>query len=86
MNSFDIDKKNFSLQFDEEKIKSSQPFIHEYEKLMAYYRCAIMEIETKFNVLNEEFSLANDRNHIESIKVRLKSMDSILEKLHHRSF
>ncbi len=26
------------------------------ESLMAYYRCAIMEVETKFNVLNEQFS------------------------------
>ena len=41
---------------------------HEYAKLMAYYRCAIMEIETKLNVLNEEFSLAHDRNPINSIK------------------
>lgn len=81
MNSFDIDKKNFSLQFDEEKIKSSQPFIHEYEKLMAYYRCAIMEIETKFNVLNEEFSLRYDRNPISSIKCRLKTPRSVIEKL-----
>ena len=24
--------------------------------LMAYYECAIMEIETKFRVLNQEFS------------------------------
>lgn len=28
--------------------------------LMVYYRCAMMEIETKFNVLNEEFSLEYD--------------------------
>ena len=37
-------------------------------ELMTYYRCAIMEIETKFNVLNEEFSLQYDRNPIEHIK------------------
>lgn len=52
-----------------------------YRKLMAYYQCAIYEIETKFRVLNEEFSLAHDRNPIENIKTRLKSMDSITEKL-----
>ena len=39
-----------------------------YNELMAYYRCAIMEVETKFKVLNEEFSLQYDRNPIESIK------------------
>lgn len=50
-------------------------------KLMAYYRCAIMEVETKFNVLDEEFSLQYDRNPIEGIKSRLKSTDSIIRKL-----
>ena len=52
-----------------------------YKKLMAYYQCAIYEIETKFRVLNEEFSLAHDRNPIENIKTRLKSIDSIVEKM-----
>lgn len=52
--------------------------------LMAYYSCAIMEIETKFKVLNEEFSLQYDRNPIETIKTRLKKPDSIAEKLHRR--
>ncbi|WP_278599865.1 GTP pyrophosphokinase [Clostridium tertium] len=50
-------------------------------ELMAYYRCAIMEVETKFNVLNEEFSLQYDRNPIENVKSRLKSTDSIIRKL-----
>lgn len=51
------------------------------ESLMAYYRCALMEVETKFRVLNEQFSLQYDRNPIESIKTRVKSMDSILGKV-----
>ena len=54
-------------------------------KLMAYYRCAMMEIETKFNVLNEEFSLQYDRNPINSIKSRLKSVSSIREKLERKN-
>ncbi len=52
-----------------------------YLKLMSYYRCAMMEIETKFKVLNEEFSLESERNPISSIKTRLKSPISIEEKL-----
>lgn len=52
-----------------------------FRTLMAYYRCAIMEVETKFNVLNTEFSLKYDRNPIETIKSRLKSPESIIEKL-----
>lgn len=53
-------------------------------RLMTYYRCAMMEVETKFRVLNAQFSLENDRNHIESIRTRLKSMDSIIGKLNRR--
>lgn len=56
---------------------SSMPF----RELMAYYRCAMMEVETKFNVLNQEFSVQYDRNPIESIKSRIKEPPSILDKL-----
>lgn len=52
-----------------------------FNRLMTYYRCAMMEIETKFKVLNEQFSLQYDRNPIETIKTRLKSLESIVQKL-----
>ena len=38
------------------------------EKQMSYYQCAIMEVETKFKVLNEQYSLEYDRNPIEDIR------------------
>ncbi|MBQ1263171.1 MAG: GTP pyrophosphokinase family protein [Oscillospiraceae bacterium] len=60
--------------------KQTKAFI----KLMSYYKCAMMEIETKFNVLNEEYSLAHDRNPISAIKTRLKKPMSIKEKLERR--
>ncbi|MDE6850942.1 MAG: GTP pyrophosphokinase family protein, partial [Lachnospiraceae bacterium] len=41
----------------------------------------IMEIETKFKVLNEQFSLQYDRNPIESIKTRVKSTEGIIRKV-----
>ena len=52
-----------------------------YKNLIAYYRCAMMEISTKFNVLDEALSLQYDRNPIESIKTRIKSIESIIDKL-----
>ncbi len=52
-----------------------------YIRLMSYYKCAMMEIETKLNVLNEEYSLEYDRNPISNIKTRLKRLQSIREKL-----
>lgn len=54
------------------------------KELMAQYRCAILEVETKFKVLNEQFSLQHERNPIESIKSRLKSVESIVAKLQKR--
>ena len=62
----------------------AREYFSRFEKLMAYYRCAIMEIETKFNVLNEEYSLLFDRNPISSIKSRLKRPISMKEKLERR--
>ena len=52
--------------------------------LMAYYRCALMEVETKFKVLNEEFSIERETNPIETIKSRLKSPESIIKKMESR--
>ncbi len=54
---------------------------NQFRTLMAYYRSAMMEIETKFNVLNEYFSVTQDRNPIETIKSRMKSPKSIIKKL-----
>ncbi|KGF11460.1 GTP pyrophosphokinase [Tissierellia bacterium S5-A11] len=61
-------------------------FVQPYKKLMSYYTCAIMEVETKFNVLSEELSMQYDRNPIESIRTRLKSPESIREKMIRKGF
>ena len=76
-------KKNSSLESIVNKglMEATKPIFENIKKLMAYYRCAIMEVETKLNVLNEQFSLQYDRNPINSIKSRLKSIESISKKL-----
>lgn len=51
------------------------------QTLFTYSECAMMEVETKFRVLNEEFMLVYDHSPIETIKTRLKSMHSLVEKL-----
>ena len=53
----------------------------DYMRLMSYYSAAMLEVETKFKVLNIEFNGKFDRNPIESISTRLKKPQSILEKL-----
>ena len=69
--------EKFSMEELEDVIRSGR----EFRKIMSYYKCAMMEIETKLKVLNENMSLQHDRNPIESIKTRLKSPESIIEKM-----
>lgn len=53
--------------------------------LMTYYRCAVLEIETKFKVLDAQFSLSHERNPIESIRTRIKTPNSICAKLNRKN-
>lgn len=68
-------------EIPEEILKSFKETLAESKRLMTYYDCALLEIETKFKVLNRQFSLEQEHNPIETIKTRLKSPESILEKL-----
>ena len=70
---------------DDDAIEWVQQKMKAYSNAMSYYRCAMMEIEAKFNVLNEEYSMIHERNPISSIKTRLKSFDSIMEKLERKN-
>ena len=52
-----------------------------YSGLMMRYRCAIREVQTKLEVLDDEFSIAYNRNPISSIHTRIKKPASIYRKL-----
>lgn len=75
----DIEENRAELSGEMKKLQLRNS--KELKQLMTYYNCAMLEIETKFRVLSQEFSLEQDYNPIETIKSRLKSMDSIVEKL-----
>lgn len=83
-------KDNLAVQLERLlQTTSTERLQEEFQKLqrlMSCYRCAILEVETKFRVLNEQFSLQHERNPIESIKSRLKSMESIQEKLQRKGY
>lgn len=53
----------------------------EYKKLRMMYSCALKEVRTKFDVLNTEFSVRYQRNPINFITMRVKSTNSIVEKM-----
>lgn len=73
--------ENLAFFNNNEALEWLQKKSQDYIKLMSYYKCAMMEIETKINVLNEEYSLEFERNPISSIKTRLKHPKSVKEKL-----
>lgn len=59
---------------------------HPYTELMMRYNCAMLEIKTKLDVLNNQLSLESDSNPFESISCRLKSPKSIIEKLRRKGY
>lgn len=78
-------KSEWSTQLIPTSPAQADPSLDPFKQLMSYYRCAIMEIETKFRVLDVQLSLNRENNPIESIKTRLKSPESIFEKLQRRN-
>ena len=72
------DKKTKELLDKATKLfEQTKPF----SELIMRYKCAMLEVRTKLDVLNTQLSLENDRNPFESISCRIKSVQSILEKL-----
>lgn len=64
--------------------KGMLAFAKQFQEVMMMYTCAIREVKTKFEVLNDELSVRNKRNPIEMIKSRVKKPMSIVEKLSKR--
>jgi len=62
-------------------METAQPFM----ELLMHNECALREIETKLNVLNDEFSLRHNYNPIESIKTRVKDPVSIVKKMERKN-
>lgn len=53
-------------------------------RFMMMYKFALHEVETKIEILQEEFQLLHDYNPIEHTKSRIKSPESILKKLYRK--
>ncbi|MCI9314033.1 MAG: response regulator [Lachnospiraceae bacterium] len=78
----ELRKQHRIIEMQAEKLRGTEPF----NRLMMEYRAAIMEVETRLKVLNEEFSQMYKRNPFESIKSRLKTPASIYGKLAHKGY
>lgn len=86
---FEIKKKGLTMTKEEKKVTwldtpDPQRFINnaaKFNDLMMMYRCAIREVQTKLEVLDDEFSVEYKRNPISFIKTRVKKPESIYRKL-----
>ncbi|WP_043931676.1 GTP pyrophosphokinase [Bacillus sp. EB01] len=58
---------------------------NELAKFSMTYKFALDEMNTKINILKEEFQYIHDYNPIEHTKSRLKSPESILKKAHRKN-
>ncbi|WP_137844062.1 GTP pyrophosphokinase family protein [Microbacterium sp. 2FI] len=53
----------------------------ELQRFLLEYRFGMQEIETKIGILRDEFQLVHDYNPIEHVSSRVKSPDSLVEKV-----
>lgn len=58
----------------------------ELTRFMMSYKFGLDELYTKIDILKQEFQYIHDYNPIEHVKSRIKTPDSILQKLHRKGF
>ena len=81
INRFLLDKSDLPL--DEGNVFAK---LQDFQEFMMMYNCAIKEVRTKFEVLNDDLATAHNRNPIEMIKSRIKKPESIFKKLIRKNY
>ena len=76
MDNYNTDENKFKKEIKKFEIEPAA-----FKELMMEYECAILEVKTKLDVLNNEFKTTSLRNPIENIKSRIKTPESLYEKL-----
>ncbi|MDO4544861.1 MAG: GTP pyrophosphokinase family protein [Bacillota bacterium] len=67
-------------------IADAKEMVKIFADLRMRYRAAIKEVSTKLEVLDNEFSVRHDYNPIHHMECRLKSMNSIAEKIQRKGW
>ena len=75
--------KEFNLNTPSDKLKDQ---LEDLLNMDMVYKSAIKEISTKLEILDHEFQSRHKRNPIHFIQSRVKSPDSILNKLYRKGF
>lgn len=70
-----------SLQVTEDAINEARELRDEFQRFLREYEFGMREVETKISILRDEFTHDHAYNPIEHVKSRLKTPDSIVEKI-----
>lgn len=62
-----------------------QEIVNQFFSIQCRYQSAIREVQTKLEILDDEFQSKHRRNPIHHMQSRLKSMQSIVEKLQRKN-
>lgn len=55
-----------------------------FQRFIAEYQFGLREVETKLGILRDEFKLMHDYNPIEHLSARVKTLDSLVDKVRRR--
>lgn len=66
---------------DEDALVEARQLRDEFQRFLREYEFGMREVETKISILRDEFTHDHDYNPIEHVTSRLKSPDSIVEKV-----
>lgn len=70
------DQQQLSLEF--------QQMVDEFFTVQCRYQSAIREVQTKLEILDDEFQMKHKRNPIHHMQTRMKSIQSMMDKLRRR--
>lgn len=77
-----------ATEHDHQIVQLSEEFqrmVDEFFSVQCRYQSAIREVRTKLEVLDDEFSMRHSRNPIHHIESRMKTIQSMMEKLKRRN-
>ena len=62
-----------------------QKMVDDFFTIQCRYSAAMREIQTKLEILDDEFQMQHQRNPIHHMQCRIKSIQSMMEKLHRKN-
>ncbi|MBP1971084.1 putative GTP pyrophosphokinase [Virgibacillus natechei] len=69
------------MEMNQVQLKELRQIRHEMKRFMMIYKFGLDEMNTKLNILKEEFQNVHEYNPIEHIKSRIKTPESIMKKV-----